>query len=566
MKRPDILARLSEADRAWRRTGARENFLRSVKWGCLILVGLVALDLIFQLGSSLRLLFGLAAVFTVAAFLIRNFYEAEIKSGSKEKIARLLEDRDESLGTKLMNVLQLEEQAEDESAPELTRNLAQRAIDEASEELEDRKFLPLTKSETMSRTAKRALIPVAAVILPLLFFGAIAKREFLRYVDPFGDHPPFSFTTLEIVTPNEEGSDIVYNKPATVEVEFSGHRPKELFLTVENADDPKVEPHVLPMFPQGEKRFVQEVERVQANLLVRAHTKSKRTRSEAREIGVILTPQLESAVVKIQPPAYTKQPPSARKIDLTRGTAPSVSVLTGSEIEFVLTSNRPLSESGAELQTTTNPKPSVLKLTPGEGEAVHKASAKLTAGESGRLKFDLRDVTGLPADKELAANLVVTHDLPPTITRTEPTTDGFIVDTYATNVAFRAADDYGLAQLRIHVGVNDKFRKPEVRHFIQDPVQRDALESERIAPREMGSIPGDIIFVFADVTDIRPDPQMTRSETLKLEVISEEQYNEYLRLQTEIKDLENKYATLHDELKELAEQQRDLAEKAAEEA
>ncbi|NNE93074.1 MAG: hypothetical protein HKN23_15620, partial [Verrucomicrobiales bacterium] len=42
--------------------------------------------------------------------------------------------------------------------------------------------------------------------------------------------------------------------------------------------------------------------------------------------------------------------------------------------------------------------------------------------------------------------------------------------------------------------------------------------------------------------------------------------NEYLRLQTEIKDLENKYATLHDELKELAEQQRDLAEKAAEEA
>ena len=62
-------------------------------------------------------------------------------------------------------------------------------------------------------------------------------REVLRYVDPFGDHPPFSFTNLQIVTPDEKGVEVVFNQPTTVEVEFSGHRPKELFLTIENPED-----------------------------------------------------------------------------------------------------------------------------------------------------------------------------------------------------------------------------------------------------------------------------------------------------------------------------------------
>ncbi len=560
----DILQRLKYADRAWRRTRARESFLRAIKWGCAILALLVVVDLIFQLGSSLRLLFGLAAVFTVVGFLIRNFFEGEIKEGPKEKIARLLEDRDQSLGSKLMNVLQLEAQTKDDSQHGLTRKLAQRAIDDASAELEDRDFVPLTGSETMGRSAKRALIPVACVLVPALIFSGIAMREVMRYIDPFGDHPPFSFTTLEIITPDESGVAVVYNQPTTVEVEFSGHRPKELFLTIENAEDPAAGAIEVPMFPQGEKRFVQQIDQVQTDLMVRAHTKSKRSRSENREIGVILTPQLESTAVTIVPPIYTGQPKRTLKIDLNRGTAPSVSVLTGSQVSFELTSNRPLSESAAGLVTTSSPKPEELKMTPGIAEQENTATVGFTALESGRIKFDLRDVTGLSSDKDLTANLVVTHDLPPEITRTEPLHDGYIVDTHSTMIAFRATDDYGLERMRVHVGVNEKFRKPDIIDMQVAPVQLEALESVEISPRKMGSIPGDTIFVFADVIDNRPEPQMARSETLALQVISEEQYNDYMRMQTEISDLENKYATLHDEMKELADAQRELAKKAEE--
>ncbi|MEX2577682.1 MAG: hypothetical protein WD342_01380 [Verrucomicrobiales bacterium] len=561
MNTADLIQRLHRADWAWRRTCAVEWFLRGLKFVCAAVWLVVAADLVLQLGAAARLVASLVGLLALLVFAGRFFRRAFGGGGSLLPVARVLEARDGTLGSKLINVLQLREKVADETQPVVTRKLAERAVDEAAREVEGRDFVPLTKSPTLGRTFWRAMLPVALLVLPALIFSQIASRELMRFVDPFGDHPPFSFTQLEIVTPEDDQARVVYHQPATIEVEYSGHRPRELFLTVAHADDPDNRT-TIPMFAQGEDGFVQQIDQVDADLLVRAHTKTRRSISEARRIGVILWPQLEDAKATVSAPAYTRLAKRENRLGMEKATAPTLSVLAGSEVTFALRSNRPLSEGSVGLQSS-DPEPLETPLRADDAERPNVARASVTAEVSGRLRFDLRDVTGLPAERELAVNLVVTHDLPPEIGITEPVSDGFIVDTFATNVAFHASDDYGLKSMRLHTGINEDFSEPKTIAMPVDPPQRDALETVRIAPSEMGAAPGDVISIFGEATDIRPDSQLARTPTLTLEVIGEEQYNDYLRMEREIRDLERKYSTLHDELRDLAREQRELAGKAA---
>jgi hypothetical protein len=560
---PDhILRRLGQADRAWLRTRSVERLLRSVKYICGVAILMVGLDLVFQLTSHVRLSMGLLAMVALLLLLGWHGWRAFVSRSPLLRIARHLESRDESLGSRLINVLQLADKADDDQSPELTRTLARRAVDQASDDLSGRKFLPLTKSPTMKRSAWRAAVPLLVVLIPAVYFAPIAWREVLRFCDPFGDHPPFSMTHLAIVTPADDGMEIVYKKPVTIEAEFAGHRPDELFLKLENPAEPDAAITV-PMFPAGEKKFVQQIDEVTSDLIVRARTKNGRSISQGRRIKVLLTPQIEKSAVTIQPPAYTKLPSRETTVPLGAATTPGISVLKGSEMKFRITSNRPLSRGAIELQggsATT----AAAALEPGTEENANAVTGSRTAEESGRLRFLVKDVTGLTTERELLANLTVTHDLPPEINITEPAQDGFIVDTYATKVAVKSSDDYGLKTIRMHTGLNGNYADPNVVEAQADPPQRDSLEAVRIAPSEMGAKPGDVITVFADATDNRPEPQMSRSRTLRLEVISESDYNDFLRMQTEIADLEEKYGRLHDELKRLAQEQRDLAKQAEE--
>ena len=56
--------------------------------------------------------------------------------------------------------------------------------------------------------------------------------------------------------------------------------------------------------------------------------------------------------------------------------------------------------------------------------------------------------------------------------------------------------------------------------------------------------PGDVISMFAEVTDTALQPHIARSETVRLMVISVEDYNNFLREQTDLAETEAKYALL----------------------
>ncbi len=554
-----ILRKLESADRTWRRGLAFEWLLRLVKWACAVLLICVGIDLIAQLSSVPRLLISLGIALAGLAVLGIYAWRAWRQRGPLLRIARLLESRDPTLGSKLMNVLQLDEQAQDPARPEMTRQLASQAIANASGELTGHRFKPLLKSTTLKRSVLHAAVPLVPTCVLALSFAGIAWRQIERFVDPFGDHPPFSFTKFTILSPARDGEAIIYRKPVTIEVEFSGHRPDEVFLLVKNPALPDQELS-LPMLPEGKDRFVQQIDEVTTNLSVRAATADRRSLSQARAISVILTPHLQQSTLRVEPPAYTKQKPRQSELPLGKGAMPAFSALAGSQLTFTLTSNRPLGRGGARLQGAVTSVET--DLLPGTGDLASTASATLTPTESGRITFDLRDETGLSADREIATSLTVTQDLPPLIEITEPTQDGFIVDTFETRVAVKVSDDYGIQTTRLHSGINGSWNEPKVITAQVDPPQREGLEALPVRPVNLGAKVGDVISVFADVTDIRPDPQIARTRTLKLEVISEEQYNDLLRMESEIADLQEKFGSLHDELDRLVKEQRDLAEAA----
>ncbi len=301
----------------------------------------------------------------------------------------MLESRHARLGSKLMNILQLRGQSTDASVMLLTREMAGLAVSSYARELRDEPIELLARTDTLLREAKRAswwLFGFAAV-LALAF--DITKTEVPRFLDPFGDHPPYSFTRLEIADPGADGAQVVFGESLVITAKSSGHRPGELWLSWFPDGHPE-QVETVPMFDKGERGFTQQIEGVRSNLVLFVHTKNRHALSKQRRVGVILTPKLERAFVKITQPTYTGLPPDEHAL-----TFKNVKALEGSTIEFRRQSNRPLAsghltvtaESGTVLPVEMKPS--------GEKEV----STTIEAKQHAQLGFSIIDLDGFASQE-----------------------------------------------------------------------------------------------------------------------------------------------------------------------
>jgi len=391
------------------------------------------------------------------------------------------------------------------------------------------------------------LLGFAAV---LAAFFRITPVELARFADPFGDHPPYSFTQLAIVSPGPAGTNVLYGKGLVVKVKASGHRPKEVFLTAQPPGHPE-QAITLPMFDKGAIGYDQLLDNVRTKLVVFAYTKDRVSLSKQVPIGVILTPQVEKAFVIVTPPAYTGLKAVEKPYAFN-----GVQALAGSEVRFRLQSNRPLREGRIEITTGDPPPPPVTMKKTAENEV----SASLIAAESGRLRFTVVDVDGLPSQGDCQGALTVTYDLPPEVRIAEPDHDAFVAMDFKLQAHIVAGDDYGLRSVRLHRGLNGVFAAPKIVTY--DTVVRNSDETLDFDFAGLGVEPGDIISLFAEAVDTAPEPHLARSQTIRLQVIGVEEYNNFLREQTDIGDAAAKYAALNEELQQLIEEQRKLGDTA----
>jgi hypothetical protein len=548
----EVTNRLSAADRAFQQQLALRFVLRTLKYVAAFLLALFAADVAFHLGANSRVT--LAAVYAgiVAAVMGWAFYVARVRRNSLEKIARILENRDESLGSKLINILQLSRQIDTAEQPPLTRQLAERALTDSSKALADVDFKPLTKSPTLKRDLKFAVGAGAITLGLLVAFFPISKLELLRFADPFGDHPPYSLTQLEITEPSADGAAVTYDRGALFKVKTSGHKPDELFLSFYDPAKPGAVSTV-PMYNKGELGFYQQIDNIKSDLFVFAHTKSQHSISTKRFVSVTLTPKVEKAFVAIAPPAYTGLKPGETGFEFK-----NVRALDGSRIKFRIQSNRPLASGSIDLQTESG----ALSQTVMAPSATNEVSGEVTASDSGRMKFSLTDVAQNASQENLSASLTVTHDLPPDIVIESPPNDSFVCEDVKLEAHIVASDDCGLKTIRIHRALNEVYSQPKTISF--DQIVRNTREVVMFDIKSLGVQPGDTIALFAEAVDTCPDPHLARSKTVHFMVISTDEYNDFLRERSDISDIEGKYAQLLNEFHDLLDQQKEISDKIKE--
>jgi hypothetical protein len=272
---------------------------------------MIAADAIWHLAGGVRLSLDAGFAILVGLIAAAGIWLAWVKRNAPEHTARILEERSPTLGSKLINCLQLDAQARDQRLEPFTRELAGAAVDEAALAIDTNRFDALAKTDTVRREAVRSGKGLLCFAALLAVCWPLTRTEIPRFLDPLGDHPPFSFTGIEIDSPADDTTEIVYGQPVVISAAVKGHRPGELFLTYHPVDREE-ETVTIPMFDKGEHGFSQQIAAVKSELVVFAHTKNKKAMSKQRRIHVGLTPKLDHAFVKITPPDYTGLAPEEK--------------------------------------------------------------------------------------------------------------------------------------------------------------------------------------------------------------------------------------------------------------
>jgi len=526
--------------------------LRAALWLILAIPLLLIADVLFHFSDMLRLGGSIAIILALLTILGVAMWMACFVRPPLLRIARLLESRNPQLGSKLINILQLDDAAQIANADALTRSLAKHAIDDAGKSLDLPALTPLVKERAVPRRAWQALGSAVALASLLLLGGHHVRQQWLRFTDPFGDHPPFSLTQLEITKP-VLGDAVLYGGSFTVEASAQGHQPKELFVTA-TATDGQAPAITLPMFARGDGTFLASLENIQHPLELTVHTREHGSRSRHQQLGLILIPQIQSCSLRITPPAYTQLPSRNVPYRFT-----SIQALAGSSIAFEIRSNRPLGPSSIQMETSGNP-PTTLPLMPGTDSGSQTVTAEFTAQTTGRMTFFIVDSAGNTAKETPSASLTVTTDLPPAVAITSPDKDALIAENFSLPIITEASDDYGLHSVRLHIALNDAFLNI-------DPATPDSPKSRHqnieylLDLAKIGAKAGDRISIFAEAVDTRPEPQIARSTTRHMVVITEEQYNQQLREMADVAMIAGKYEELLNRFEEQIAEQRQITEK-----
>lgn len=544
-----LRGRLGKAGRLWQRERARTLGWRIAPVFCVVVVAALVCDAFWQLEANTRMAW-FAGTLSGLVVLLGVVWRMGRRANPPERVARHLESRDPALGSRVINALQLSAQATDRRVPALTRSLAAQAVDRNNRELAGAAFDALAVTGEARARRGKALRAGAALVVLLAVFFPVTRVLLPRFLDPYGDHPPYAFTRVEIVDPGEAGAEVVYGGKLTVRAVWGGHEPRELFLSAHPAGHPE-QVVMLPMI-RDHDGFWQEIGDVRNELVVFAHSKTQSYFSHRREIRVLLTPRIEQAWIETSPPAYTGLEPRERPYAFK-----PTSALIGSHVRFRLRSNRPLSEGVLEL-TRENGETETIALTP---VAEHEVAGSFMVLENVRLRFRVTDTDRIPSDAQPEALLTVTHDLAPLVEIVTPQQNGFVSVAYKLPAHFRATDDFGIKTLRLHRALNGVYSGPLT--IDTQGVSRDAAHTLDFNFADLGVLPGDTVSFFAEAIDTAPDPHLARSRTITMTLISEEDYNDYLREMSDVRDMTAKYQKLTERYQELADEQRKLAEEAA---
>ncbi len=395
--------------------------------------------------------------------------------------------------------------------------------------------------------AMAGVVGVAAIgCMVVLLAPSMALTEYLRFTDPFGDHPPYSRTSFSV---HPGDARVIYGAHQEIRVVTSGPVVAGLDLVLLAADAPvssSVREEVLPMFgePGGVWRATLTGITAPTQYLVRA----REGRSHRFRLGVITTPRIESVRVRVIPPGYTQR-------SAYEGPVPAAGLagLPGTRVQVWATSNRPLAGGRMEVHPAgSSPTPAgSISMT-----AVARGAAEVTGGFEvrvpGRIEIRVRDAEGQDSQDTFATSLALLADERPFVRLLEPPAMALATPEAALPVALAAEDDYGIARVELYRSLNNSRAWPvDVALTSGQPSRQNhatALPMSAYALR-----PGDEIRLFARVED--NDPAGTKgaeSPMASVRIISQEEFERLVLTRRGLQVLQSKYQQAQRRMEQIA--------------
>lgn len=369
----------------------------------------------------------------------------------------------------------------------------------------------------------------------------LARTVCARWIDPYGDHPPWSPTRLDWA---EAPLSVRARHPLRVEVAATGRPCAAPVLVAEDG----AAVHRIAMFPVGAQRWAAEIARVENRLAIWAEGGGTRTRRR----GVLIdpVPELDHLDVRVDQPAYAALAPTERR--LNRGEQAQLGALAGATLTLAPAANRPLaavhlaSDAGAFARHPL--------------DAAGRAAIPLVPG---LLRLRLEAADGALGEVDEPLRLALRPDLPPTCDFAEPARD--VLATPDSTIAFTAVggDDLGLAAA-------ERGREVNGLPLPTPPAEAAAGRTWRwtgtLDLLGLGAEPGDVIALTAMVRDTDPaggaDGRPGKPSGVaqrRVQVIGWDEYNQMLLRRLDVAALEGKYRPLAEELAELQRQAAALA-------
>lgn len=407
------------------------------------------------------------------------------------------------------------------------------------------------------------LLSLGGILLTLGVVGLAAPRLFgtqwSRFIDPFGDHPPYSAITFDV----KPGDTMVrYGGGLDARAKADGGNVDQLDLVLLPSDSkPSGGEEVLPMFPEpgGTWRATVTDVTVAGRYLVR----TRGARSKQFSYGLITVPEIKAVKFRVTPPAYTYRPPYEGPVPQN-----GIAGLPGTKVEVWATSNRPLSSGAitfapgpegtreqpgvtekAVFQPTTRvalPAPVLLSPT---GSGSSEVAGSFVVTQPGRIDLKVTDVASEPSNDTFTASVSLLRDDRPFVRILEPKPNSFATPDVSLPVSILAEDDYGVTRVQVFRSLNDS--RPL---GLDVPIPATTQPSTAAIPptrlpvsmnlplAKYGLVPGDVIKLFARVEDNDPNgPKGSESSIVTVQIISREDLNRMTLAREGMEVLQSKY-------------------------
>jgi hypothetical protein len=459
------------------------------------------------------------------------------------RVAKRFESLETSLGNRLTNAVQLSVKKGESHVEEFLREEAVALGKKSAANL---------KTWHVARQGIQIAFVVCLVSAGVWIFVLSSAREMFdavapRFLDPRGDHPPYSRLKIQVTPKNAE---VLYGSQLEIKATARGKPADKLWLVAKTGTN---QTRTL-MFLAPDKSFFQTL----ANL--REPTEFFVTDGAARSfrypIKIRYTPQITLVEVTTEFPAYTSKPVRTGKLTEEIQALPE-----GTKISFRVASNRPLKEGALELTPVLGGKKSSVRLQPGGQSNI--VSGSFTLNEPTLFNISVSDVGGLSSGETRKGRFNISPDERPHLFVLEPGRDAVATPTIAIPVHVQATDDYAVSRVVWLRGFNRSIERPFNMKVALKNGPQSVDASGSFALNKLGVRPGDVIEYYFEAADNYPKgPNLTLSKLYRLQIISEEQYQQILRQAAARKALFEPYFQLNAWLRRMAEHARNLESKA----